>query len=38
MDRKMVSRAKRSVDEADSRSSDEETGESACRSSDVRDP
>ena len=32
---KMVSRAKRSVDEADSRSSDVEAGERACRSSDV---
>ena len=33
--RKMASRAKRRVDETDSRSSDVETGERACRSSDV---
>ena len=38
LDGKIVSRTKRSVDEANSRSSDVETGERTCRSSDVRDP
>ena len=35
MDKKMESRAKRSLDEADSGGSNVETGERACRSSDV---
>ena len=35
MDRTMESRAKRSLDEADSRGSNVETSERTCRSSDV---
>ena len=35
MDRKMESRAKRSLDEADSRGSNVETGKGTSRSSDV---
>ena len=38
LDGKMVSRTKRSVDGANSESSDVETSERTCRSSDVRDP
>ena len=38
LDGKMVSRTERSLDEAKTRSSDVETGETTCSGSDVRDP